>query len=54
MTITQAKNLYDTDYYAWTQEQIQLLKVGKLNQLDIANLIEEIADLGGSAMIKIQ
>ncbi|HEY9691335.1 MAG TPA: DUF29 domain-containing protein [Oculatellaceae cyanobacterium] len=48
MTTTQAKKLYETDYYAWTQEQIQLLKVGKLNQLDIANLIEEIADLGGS------
>ena len=38
MTTTQAKNLYYTDYYAWTQEQIQLLKVGKLNQLDIENL----------------
>ena len=48
MTTTQAKSLYHTDYYAWTQEQIQLLKIGKLNQLDIANLIEEIADLGGS------
>lgn len=48
MTTTQAKNLYDTDYYAWTQEQIQLLKLGKLHQLDIANLIEEVEDLGGT------
>ncbi|MBD2292579.1 DUF29 domain-containing protein [Anabaena sphaerica FACHB-251] len=38
--------LYETDFYAWTLEQAQLLKQGKLNQLDILNLIEEIESLG--------
>jgi len=38
--------LYDQDYYAWTQAQVELLKQGKAEQLDCANLIEEIEDLG--------
>ena len=39
-------NLYDKDFYGWTQEQIELLRQKKLMQLDIANLIEEIESLG--------
>lgn len=38
--------LYETDFYAWTQEQAELLKLGKLNTLDVANLLEEIESLG--------
>jgi hypothetical protein len=38
--------LYETDFYAWTWEQVKLLKEGKLNQIDIVNLIEEIESLG--------
>ena len=38
--------LYETDFYAWTQEQVNLLKDRQWNQLDAINLIEEIAALG--------
>jgi hypothetical protein len=38
--------LYETDFYAWTQTQVELMKHGNLNALDIANLIEEIQSLG--------
>ncbi|BAC89939.1 DUF29 domain-containing protein [Gloeobacter violaceus] len=38
--------LYETDFYAWTQQQIGLLKECRWEQLDVANLIEEIASLG--------
>ncbi len=38
--------LYKTDFYAWTQEQAELLQLGKLNALDIENLVEEIQSLG--------
>jgi hypothetical protein len=38
--------LYEADFYAWTQEQAELLKLGKLNALDIPNLLEEIESLG--------
>lgn len=39
-------NLYETDFYAWTQEQAKLLKHQQWSQLDLPNLIEEIESLG--------
>lgn len=39
-------HLYEIDFYAWTQEQIGLLKAHQWEQLDAANLIEEIETLG--------
>ena len=39
-------NLYETDFYAWTQKQVELLRQRDLNNLDIDNLIEEIESLG--------
>jgi len=41
--------LYDQDFYAWTQEQAALLREGKWHALDCEHLIEEIEDLGRSA-----
>jgi Domain of unknown function DUF29 len=43
---TAIPNLYDTDFYAWTLEQSQLLQQGKWRALDIENLVEEIESLG--------
>lgn len=39
-------DLYETDFYAWTQEQAALLRNGQWSKLDRANLIEEIESLG--------
>ena len=39
---------YDQDFYGWTQEQAALLRTGRLNDLDVANLIEEIEAMGRS------
>lgn len=39
-------NLYETDFYAWTQQQAKLLKIKAWDELDAANLIEEIESLG--------
>jgi NAD dependent epimerase/dehydratase family enzyme len=39
-------DLYETDFYAWTQEQVELLRQNQLDHLDIKNLIEEIESLG--------
>ncbi len=39
-------NLYDTDFYAWTQEQATLIKNKEFNKLDIENLFEEIESMG--------
>ncbi|BAZ53173.1 hypothetical protein NIES4103_58450 [Nostoc sp. NIES-4103] len=38
--------LYETDFYAWTQQQVSLLKTQQWGQLDTINLIEEIEALG--------
>ncbi|WP_414366434.1 DUF29 domain-containing protein [Synechococcus sp. B60.1] len=38
--------LYERDFYAWTQEQAALLRAGRLEQLDTVHLAEEIEALG--------
>lgn len=37
---------YDADFYAWTQEQVKLLREGRWAEVDLSNLIEEIESLG--------
>ncbi len=41
-----ALKLYDQDFYAWTQEQAELIKTKAFEQLDIANLLEEVESMG--------
>ncbi len=52
MTGTTAESLYETDYYAWTQQQaaeLRKLADRRVNTpLDLANLAEEVEDLGKS------
>ena len=40
------QKLYETDFYAWIQEQANLLRNHQWRQLDLSNLIEEIESLG--------
>lgn len=40
--------LHDKDFYAWTKETAQLLKDGKVSEVDIMNIAEEIEDMGNS------
>lgn len=42
--------LHDSDFYAWTQEQVRLLELGQFARLDMANLIDEIGDMGRSEL----
>ncbi len=39
-------DLYESDFYAWTQEQSALLSRGQWQSLDIENLVEDIESLG--------
>jgi hypothetical protein len=41
-------DLYERDYYAWVQRQLELLRAGRLQDVDLDNLIEEVEDLGKS------
>jgi hypothetical protein len=45
---------YDQDFYGWTQEQAALLRAGRLNELDIINLIEEVETMGRSEKRELQ
>jgi hypothetical protein len=40
--------LYDRDFYAWANEQAELLRAGRLSEADIENIAEEIESLGKS------
>lgn len=48
MTTSTRPTSYDTDFYAWTQEQAELLRQGQIKGLDLENLAEEIESLGRS------
>jgi Domain of unknown function DUF29 len=41
-----ALSLYETDFYAWTQEQTVLLRNQQWHRIDLPNLIEEVESLG--------
>jgi len=38
--------LYEKDFYLWTREQAQLLRAGKISEVDIENLCEEVEAMG--------
>ena len=41
-----AKSIYDQDFYVWTEQQAELLRERRFEELDLANLIEEVEGLG--------
>ncbi len=43
-----AKPLYDEDFYLWAEEQAALLRTRRFDALDLANLVEEVEDLGAA------
>ena len=45
---------YNSDFYGWTQEQAALLRSGRLNEIDIDNLIEEVETMGRSEKRALQ
>lgn len=38
--------LYDTDFYQWSQQQAALVRAGKVHELDLDNVAEELEGLG--------
>lgn len=43
---TKSKDLYDEDFYVWTEVQVGLLRERQFGALDLAHLIEEVEGLG--------
>ncbi len=46
--------LYNTDYYTWAMTNAELLKKGKLDEIDYTNLAEEVKDLGLSEYTELR
>jgi hypothetical protein len=53
---TRAAELYDEDFYAWTQQQAEVLRTHFRgdNRLDVEHLAEEIEDLGKSDLHAVE
>ena len=46
--MSKMRDLYDTDFYSWTQRQAELIRAGRLSELDLENILEEIESMGRS------
>ena len=42
------KELYEEDFYVWSQQQAELLRARRYDEVDLEHLIEEVEDLGGA------
>jgi hypothetical protein len=53
---TKAADLYDQDFYAWTQQQADALRTHfrSDNRLDVEHLAEEVEDLGRSELHAVE
>ncbi|KJR40800.1 protein of unknown function DUF29 [Candidatus Magnetoovum chiemensis] len=40
------QSLYEIDFYAWSLKTAELIRQGRLNELDLENIAEEIESLG--------
>lgn len=38
--------LYESDFHAWTETQAALIRAGRVGELDLPNILEEIESLG--------
>ena len=46
--LERSRDLYDADLLAWLEQQAGYLRAGQLDRLDVAHLIEELEEMGGS------
>ena len=47
-------DLYETDYYRWLEEQAELLREGRLEDIDALNLISEFEELAVGERASVQ
>jgi hypothetical protein len=46
--LERSRDLYEEDLLAWLEQQAGYLRAGQLDRLDVAHLIEELEEMGGS------
>jgi hypothetical protein len=45
---------YEDDLYGWVEEQVALLKAGRLSEIDAVNIAEELGDVGKDQYDKLE
>jgi hypothetical protein len=45
---------YEADVYTWVQEQVALLRAGRVDALDLENIAEELNDVGSEQYDKLE
>ena len=51
---TRPNSIYESDFFTWTQEQAQLLRERRFEDLDLDNLVDEVASVGSSEKREIR
>ncbi|MEF3366589.1 DUF29 domain-containing protein [Methylocystis sp. 9N] len=52
--VTRPASRYRDDLYGWSREQAELLRAGRLSELDASNIAEELDDVGSEQYDKLQ
>ena len=45
---------YEDDYYTWLNEQVELLRARRFEEIDVENVAEELSDLGKSEFARLR
>lgn len=45
---------YGDDFFGWVQQQVELLRAGRLAEIDAGNIAEELSDVGGEQYDKLE
>jgi hypothetical protein len=51
---TQPLRRYGDDLYGWVEDQIALLKAGRMSEIDADNIAEELSDVGNEQYDKLE
>jgi hypothetical protein len=52
--LSQRTRAYDADLYGWVEDQVALLKAGRLSEIDAVNIADELGDVGGEQYDKLE
>ena len=52
-TVKAGRN-YEADLYGWVEEQVALLRAGRLAEIDAENIAEELSDVGSEQYDKLE
>jgi Domain of unknown function DUF29 len=51
---TPPRTRYEDDLYTWVEEQVELLRAGRLSEIDARNIAEELGDVGNEQLDKLE